>query len=189
MRETVELHIAAFKADILWLRSEPAMFSQVEKRLQNQVEVLKQWADVHESIFEKYQDEKSFSFTNVLAKSDTLASVFTALIALNANHNNVRHANSVISFSGLGKLDLILNETKTKVLKSISMLLNFIFMDMSNEEAQMAPMISKLILLLPHLIDSIALFAMEPNLNNLLLQESNSELVVALIDILVVVSD
>lgn len=111
------------------------MFSQVEKRLQNQVEVLKQWADVHESIFEKYQDEKSFSFTNVLAKSDTLASVFTALIALNANHNNVRHVNSVISFSGLGKLDLILNETKTKVLKSMSMLLNFIFMDMSNEEA------------------------------------------------------
>ena len=111
------------------------MFSQVEKRLQNQIEVLRQWAEVHESICEKCQDENSFEFMNVLAKSDTLASVFTALVALNANHNNPHHATSIISFSGLGKLDHILNETKTKVFKSIAFLLKYVFEDMSNEEA------------------------------------------------------
>jgi len=35
MREVVELNIAAFKADILGLASDPTRFSQVEKRLQN----------------------------------------------------------------------------------------------------------------------------------------------------------
>lgn len=135
MRETVELHVAAFKADILWLRSEPALFAQVEKRLQNQVEVLRQWADVHETLLESFSDDKEVDFLTLLAKSDTLASVFTSLIALNANHNNPNHASSIISFSGLGKLDLILNETKTKVFKSIVVLLMHIFEEMSTEEA------------------------------------------------------
>jgi hypothetical protein len=151
--------------------------------------VIRQWADVHYSLCESYQDEKSYEFSNILAKSDTLASVFTALIALNANHNNPKHANSIISFSGLGKLDLILNETKTKVFSSISKLLSYITDDMSNEEAQMAPLTSKLLVLLPHLIDSAAMFAVDPNLNSMLLEESNSELIVALLDILVLTSD
>jgi hypothetical protein len=110
LREVVELNVANFKADITWIRNDPSLFSQVERRVQNQVEVLHQWATVHESLLEKYRDEKSYTFLNSFARSESTAAVITALIALNANHNNIDgQAHSIISFSGLGKLDLLLN--------------------------------------------------------------------------------
>jgi len=65
---------------------------------------------VHESLIEKYRDEKNFTFTTSFARSESTAAIITALIALNANQNNMNgHHLSVISFSGLGKLDLLLN--------------------------------------------------------------------------------
>lgn len=165
----VELNIANFKADITWIRNDPSLFSQVERRVQNQVEVLHQWATVHESLLEKYRDEKSFTFLSSFARSESTAAVITALIALNANHNNLSgQARSVISFSGLGKLDLLLNQTKTKVLKCVSLLLSHVFEELSQEEANNAPMSSKLLVLLPHLIESLALFATDKNLNELI---------------------
>jgi len=166
----VELNIAAFKADILALSSNPALFSQIEKRLQEQVDVLEQWASIHEALVEKLHDDKTYQFTNVLVRSETTATIFTALIALNANFGNAAgHAQSVISFSGMGKLDMMLNETKTKVLKCISSLTSYIFDEMSNDEAQMAPLSAKLTLLLPHLIDSLAMVGTDPNMSSLLL--------------------
>ena len=169
MREVVELNIADFKSDILGLASNPSMFNEVEKRLQNQVEVLEQWANIHEAFIEKLQDDKTFSFMNVLARSESTATIFTALLALNANVNNTAgHAQSVISFSGLGKLDKILNETKTKVLKCMSSLTDYIYDEMTTEEAEMAPMSTKLLVLLPYLIESLTLFAKDPNMSSLL---------------------
>lgn len=53
----------------------------------------------------------------------------------------------------------------------------------------MAPISSKLLVLLPHLIESAALFAVDPQLNSLLLLESNAELMVSLIEILCRLSD
>ena len=53
----------------------------------------------------------------------------------------------------------------------------------------MATLSPKLIALLPHLIESTALFAVEPQLNSLLLVESNTELMVSLLEILIILSD
>lgn len=92
----------------------------------------------------------------------------------------------MISFSGLGKLDLLLNQTKTKVLKCVSLLLAHIFEEMSVEEANMAPMSSKLVVLLPHLIESLALFATDRNLNSLIQDETNSELIVQMLDVVII---
>ena len=151
------------------------------------MEVLEQWANIHDALIEKLQDDKTYQFINVLARSDITATVFTGLIGLHANFNNTAgHAQSIISFSGLGKLDMILNETKTKVLKCISNLTNYIFDEMTVEEAEMAPLSSKLSLLLPHLIDSLAVFAVDPNMSSLLLNESFSELIVSLLDVLII---
>ena len=60
MQDVVQLNIANFKADILALSNDPSMFNQVEKRLQNQVEVFEQWANIHEALIEKLQDDKTF---------------------------------------------------------------------------------------------------------------------------------
>lgn len=140
-------------------------------------------------MLEKYRDEKSYTFTTSFARSESTAAVITALIALNANHNNLSgHAQSVISFSGLGKLDLLLNQTKTKVFKCVSLLLSHIFEEMSQEEANNSPMSSKLMVLLPHLIQSLALFATDKNLNELIQDETNSELLVNMLDVIIVAS-
>jgi len=52
----------------------------------------------------------------------------------------------------------------------------------------MAPISSKLIVLLPHLIDSLALFASDKNLNELILDETNSELIVQMLDVVIIAS-
>jgi len=53
---------------------------------------------------EMFESRKYANF-DVLIRSEDLASVLLALIALTANKPSVQHQNSIISFSGLHKLD------------------------------------------------------------------------------------
>lgn len=73
-------------------------------RLMSQLEVLHQWAGMFERLIEKFES-RNYDHFDVLIRSDDLASVLVALVALNANQNNATHMNSIISFSGLQKLD------------------------------------------------------------------------------------
>lgn len=50
-------------------------------------------------------ESRQYSNFDILIRSESLASVFVALIALTANQNSARHQQSIISFSGLQKLD------------------------------------------------------------------------------------
>jgi hypothetical protein len=95
-----------------------------------------------------------------------MTSIFTALIALHANHENMNgQSGSVISFSGFTKLDKILNQIKMKVFSAISVLMTYIFTEMLVEDAAMTPLSTKMVILLPHLIESAKLFATDRNLN------------------------
>jgi hypothetical protein len=74
------------------------------------------------------------------------------------------------------------------VLRCVSFLLAHVFEELSQEEANNAPMSSKLLVLLPHLIESLALFATNKNLNELIQDEINSELIVQLLDVIIIAS-
>lgn len=121
---------------------------------------------MHDTLLEHYQNENNHGFFNIFVRSDSMASIFTSLIALHANHENVGgQATSVISFSGFVKLDKILNQLKMKVFSSITIMLKYIFTEMLVEEAAMAPLSTRMLMLLPHLIESAKLFATDSNLN------------------------
>ena len=73
-------------------------------RLMSQLEVLHSWASMFARLIERLESRNYDNF-DVLIRSDDLVSTLVALIALTANQNNPTHTNSVISFSGLQKLD------------------------------------------------------------------------------------
>lgn len=77
-------------------------------RLMSQLDVLNAWAAMFTRLIERFES-KSYENFDVLIRSEDLASVNLALIALTANKNNAHHFNSVISFSGMQKLDQMLN--------------------------------------------------------------------------------
>ena len=54
-------------------------------------------------------ESKEYRNFDVLIRSDDLASMLIAGMALTANQGNARHAESLISFSGYQKLDQLLN--------------------------------------------------------------------------------
>ena len=137
------------------------------------------------SMLEHYQEQNNHGFFNIFVRSEALTAVFTSLIALHANHDNINHQVSIISFSGFQKLDSLLNQTKVKVISCIVILLKYIFVDMIVEEANMAPLTTKLVVLLPHLIESARLFAIDPRLNQMLQNEDYSELMVSLLSVLI----
>jgi|FrelakmetLWP11LW_1041352.scaffolds.fasta_scaffold213938_1 hypothetical protein len=74
----------------------------------SQLEVLHAWAGMFARLLERFES-RSYDHFEVIIRSDALASVLVALIALTANQTSARHLNSVISFSGLQKLDQLLN--------------------------------------------------------------------------------
>jgi len=52
-----------------------------------------------------------------------------------------------------------------KVFSAISVLMTYIFTEMLVEDAAMTPLSTKMVILLPHLIESAKLFATDRNLN------------------------
>lgn len=96
---------------------------------------------------------------------------------------------SLISFSGFAKIDSILNQTKMKVFGCLSFMLKYIFVEMMVEETLLAPIACKMVLLLPHLIESGKLFAIDPQLNQMMQDENYSDLMVELLDVLIITSE
>ena len=93
-------------------------------RLMNQLEVLQHWTRMFKAVIERFESKNYFHFA-VIIRSEDLARIFVELLALKANQANACHQHSIISFSGKQNLDQILNQTKTNVLESYNMLLEF----------------------------------------------------------------
>jgi len=96
----------------------------VALRLMGQLDVLNAWASMFTRLIERFESKQYENF-DVMIRSEDLASVQLALIALTANKNSAHHYASIISFSGLQKLDQMLNQIKNKVLESVNMLLEY----------------------------------------------------------------
>lgn len=116
-------------------------------RLMSQLEVLHAWAGMFQKLIEKFENRSYVNF-DVFIRSEDLASVMISLIALTANQGSALHQHSVISFSGLQKLDSILNQTKGKVIESINMLLEYALQIHESQQTQ-SPIINKMIQCVP----------------------------------------
>ena len=96
---------------------------------------------------------------------------------MTANQGSARYHNSLISFSGLQKLDQILNQTKTNVLEAYNMVIEYALQ--MNENVQMtSPIVTKCIAIAPNLIISARTIATDPDLESYLEDETYSEMVV-----------
>lgn len=145
-------------------------------RLMAQLEVLHQWTRMFKALIERFES-KNYAHFNVLMRSEDLARVFIELLALTANQGSARYHNSLISFSGLQKLDQILNQTKTNVLEAYNMVIEYALQ--MNENVQMtSPIVTKCIAIAPNLIISARTIATDPDLESYLEDETYSEMVV-----------
>ena len=76
----------------------------IAMRLMSQLDVLQAWASMFSRMIEVFES-RNFDNFDTLIRSEDLASVLVAIIALTANQGSAQHQNSIISFSGLQKLD------------------------------------------------------------------------------------
>lgn len=96
LRGVADTQIASFKADMQQvLNTQPldqAVSTQnpLAKRLIDQLEVLHQWSNMFQRLIERFES-RQFSNFDTIIRSEALASVFVALIALTANQNSARH--------------------------------------------------------------------------------------------------
>ena len=113
LRGAADLQIGRFKQDIQTAQSQGLMVAEdpIGVRLMNQLEVLQAWANMFQSLISTFENKKYSNF-DVLIRSEDLASVFLQIIALTSNKTSALHQNSVISFSGIAKLDQKLNNVK-----------------------------------------------------------------------------
>ena len=68
------------------------------------LEVLHAWASMFANLIGVFESRKYANF-DALIRSEDLASVLLAIIALTENKASAQHHNSIISFSGLEKVD------------------------------------------------------------------------------------
>lgn len=122
-------------------------------------------------------ESRKYQHFDSLIRSEDLAAVLLATIALRDNKASAHHQNSIISFSGFAKLDQLLNICKQRALEGLNMLLDY---TLQNNEAVMSasPIVTKMIQTMPHIIHSARAFATDPNLDALLIDEYYSELIV-----------
>ena len=127
-------------------------------------------------LIERFESNKYANY-DVLIRSDDLATVFIAVLALTSNEGNARHASSMISFTGLEKIDHLLNKTKNRVLEASNLLLEY-GLSLNDATVQCLPIATQFVAILPHLIDSARLICIDPSLEEYLEDEILSELVV-----------
>lgn len=150
------------------------------QQLLAQLEILHSWASMHHRILERFESSKYQHF-QVIMRSGRLSDVLVALIALTANSSDGRHAGSLISFSGLEKLDKLLNQIKVKTFESLNMLLEYIEL-LKEDQQQTSPFHHKMHALIPQLAASACLLATDERLEDCLEDEDYSELAVQVIE-------
>jgi len=90
LRGAANIYIANFKADILQVQSTMPLDQAVSTshplavRLMSQLEVLHSWAGMVARLLERLES-RSYDHFDVIIRSDALANVLVALIALTAN--------------------------------------------------------------------------------------------------------
>ena len=127
LRGAADMQIGNFEADIQTIQGSQETVdasNPLARRLMNQLEVLQQWTRMFKAVIERFES-KNYCHFAVIIRSEDLARVFVELLALTANQGNARYQHSLISFSGKQNLDQILNQTKTNVLESYNMLLEY----------------------------------------------------------------
>lgn len=140
------------------------------------LDVLHQWIGMFHRIIERFES-RNFDHFDILIRSEDLASVCVAILALTANQSSAQHQASLISFSGLEKLDQVLNQTKTRVLECLNMLLEYALQ--MNEQVQMnSPIVTKSIAIAHNLIISTRAISTDPALESYMEDETYNELVV-----------
>ena len=144
--------------------------------IMTQLEVLHSWAGMFKRIIERFESSNYKNF-NVIIRSDDLATVMTNLLALTVNQNSALHATSIVSFSGLQKLDQLLNQIKIRVIESQNMLLEYT-LQLNEAQQTSSPILTKAIAIAPHMVNSACLLCSDPRLEEYLDDEDYPELIV-----------
>ncbi len=92
--------------------------------------------------------------------------------------NESAEGQSILSISGIQKLDQQLNLIKTKALEIIRRILEYVFNRLSNEQREFVPFIRKMEGVAPLLIKTAYCFATHPELSTLLFEDVATELIV-----------
>lgn len=122
-------------------------------RIMTYLDILQQWANIHESILERYESKKFFAF-HLFTQDKGYAVVFTQLIGVIVQVPS-QDVNSFISITGFEKLDQLLNNIKIKTLECLNSIYNYILNEIPNTTKLESPFLEKGLTLCPYFIRTL----------------------------------
>lgn len=149
-----------------------------------QLELITVWMCMHCRVLESLESHDFFGYT-YFSKSNSYSTIVTQVLGLKINDSG----STMMSLSGIEKLDQQLNLIKTKTFEFIRQILDYSFNKIETEHRSVVPLTHKISGLAPLMIQTAHQFATSPQLDQKLLDDGMSEFIIQLIEILALLSD
>lgn len=125
--QLIEYFIKQFSLDIIVLPTLPpaelTLHNPHVVKVMNSLEIIFNWVKIHYNAFERYQSKKYFGF-QLFSSSVEYCNIFKNILGLHVAHPNQTNQ-TILSLTGLEKLDNQLNLIKGKAMESINMVFKY----------------------------------------------------------------
>lgn len=126
--------------------------------------------NVHESILERWESKKFFGF-NHFTQNTHYSAIFTQILGIIVQATG-QNTQSIISLTGMQKLDHLLNRIKVKALECLNYSYKYLFELVPNSVKAESPFLPRGIQLTPFLVSSLIDIAQRQNIEDLIEDET-----------------
>lgn len=156
--------------------------SPVAQKVTQTLDIITAWISMHERILERFETQDYFGYEQ-FARSNAYSTILIHILGLSIEESPV---SPLLSMSTFQKLDHQLNLIKTKAMEALIHILEYVYNSLSHEEREVVPFVRKMEGVAPMLIKTAQSFATHPQLITLLENDTCSEFMVQLIEILII---
>lgn len=147
------------------------------------LDLVMEWNLVHVNILERWESKKYFGYA-LLSQSREYAQMFARILTITLPIG--QQGISLLSFSGVEKLDNLLNKVKMRGLECLNQVFRYIFEKVPNSVKVVSPFLEKALEFCPFLVHNVLLAAQRPDIEHVLQEhEVFSEALVEAIETLV----
>ena len=113
---------------------------QVQNTLSH-LDVLQEWVNIHVNILERWESKRYFGYS-MMCKSESFANTISRIVTITLQIGGSTNV-SLISLSGLQKLDNLMNKVKVRSLEFLNYIFRYLFEKVPNSVKIESPFLQK----------------------------------------------
>lgn len=186
------MHLGALKNDFAQVqqqianKEEIASTNPIADSMTAHLKVLQAWVAMHKRLLDSDDQEVVLLFLR-FSRSEVYSNQMTFLLSLSAL-DTPEHTQSIISFTGLQKLDQMINQIKTDNIICLNRILQFVYQKVSAAQRKSVPFIPKMVQFAQPLVQSLVLVTKKAELEALCEEEIYADIIIEMLAMLAIFS-